>query len=300
MIERKRKTYSVIFWILLFIFVATFTVIGCCFLSNQDTADVSYEHEESASLSPELTDEKPEKIDLSGIVEDWVSSVGGEKSVLIYDLDRDEIAADYNIEKEYNTASLYKLFVAYEGYRRIENGEWQADEVAGYTGYTISECLDLSIRESHSPCAETIWAKIGHENLDEIINEDFKIYNSNISNLTSNAEDIAKMMKIFYEHPDIKDDELIAQIKDSFLNQPTTTYNWRQGLPSGFDLANVYNKVGWDYNQDGGYWEVYHDAAIVEFPEKNRHFIVVVMTNRIPFKQIRNLGELLEEAINKY
>lgn len=300
MIERKRKTYSIIFWILLFIFVATFTVIGCCFLSNKDTADVSYEHEESASLSPELTDEKPEKIDLSGIVEDWVSSVGGEKSVLIYDLDRDEIVADYNIEKEYNTASLYKLFVVYEGYRRIENGEWQADEVAGYTGYTISECLDLSIRESHSPCAETIWAKIGHENLDKIINEDFKIYNSNISNLTSNVEDIAKMMKIFYEHPDIKDDELIAQIKDSFLNQPTTTYNWRQGLPSGFNLANVYNKVGWDYNQDGGYWEVYHDAAIVEFPEKNRHFIVVVMTNRIPFKQIRNLGELLEEAINTY
>jgi hypothetical protein len=83
---------------------------------------------------------------------------------------------------------------------------------------------------------------------------------------------------------------------DSFLNQPITTYNWRQGLPSGFSRARVYNKVGWDYNPNGGYWNIYHDAAIVEFPEENRHFIVVVMTNRVPFQKIKEFGMLLENA----
>ena len=92
------------------------------------------------------------------------------------------------------------------------------------------------------------------------------------------------------------DGGLIAQIKDSFLNQPATTYNWRQGLPSGFSKANVYNKVGWAYNADGGYWNIYHDAAIVEFPESNRHFIVVVMTNQVPFEAIRTLGTKIEET----
>ena len=76
--------------------------------------------------------------------------------------------------------------------------------------------------------------------------------------------------------------------------QPITTYNWRQGLPSGFSKANVYNKVGWDYNPDGGYWNIYHDAAIVEFPETNRHFIVVVMSNKVPFSKITNLGKQIE------
>ena len=102
-------------------------------------------------------------------------------------------------------------------------------------------------------------------------------------------------MKLFYEHKYITDETLLNQIKDSFLNQPATTYNWRQGLPSGFTKANVYNKVGWDFNPDGNYWNIYHDAAIVEFPESNRHYIVVVMSNRLPFQQIRTLGTNIEK-----
>lgn len=259
------------------------------------------EIEESAYVSSENTEVKPEKIDFQPVVNEWVKSVGGTKSVLIYDLDRDEVAGSYNTEENYNTASLYKLFVVYEGYRRLESGEWQANEPAGNTGHTVLECLDLAIRESYSPCAETLWARIGHSELDEIIKKDFGIVNSDISTLTSNPEDIQKMMKLFYEHPDIKDETLVARMKDSFLNQPKTTYDWRQGLPSGFsDEVNVYNKVGWAFNADGNYWDIYHDAAIIEFPEKDRHFIVVAMTNKVPYQQIRKLGTIIETEFNKY
>ena len=223
-----------------------------------------------------------------------MAGVGGNKSVLIYDLKRDEVVGSYNTKESYNTASLYKLFVVYEGYRRVQSGEWKTDDQAGATGYTIAKCLDLAIRESHSPCAETLLGYIGYEELDRIMQMEFGITDSDISHLVSNPEDIMKMMKIFYEHKDITDEGLVAQMKDSFLNQPTTTYNWRQGLPSGFKKANVYNKVGWDYNPDGGYWNVYHDAAIVEFPESDRHLIVVVMTNRVPYQKISQLGSMIE------
>ena len=121
----------------------------------------------------------------------------------------------------------------------------------------------------------------------------FGIVNSNISGLLSNVNDILAIMKLFYNHPDFDREDLIATMKDSFLNQPPTTYNWRQGLPSGFTRANVYNKVGWDYNPNG-YWNIYHDTAIIEFPEQDRHFIVVVMTNRVPFQKIREFGTNFE------
>ena len=304
-IRRRRKNYSWLFLVLLTIFAATFTIILYLMFfystKSQAESDIGNTNEESASQSSENTEVKPEKIDFQPVVDAWVKTVGGNKSVLIYDLDRDEIVGEYNTEETYNTASLYKLFVVYEGYRRLESGEWQASAKAGATGYTILECLDLAIRESYSPCAETLHKMIGYNELEKIVEEDFAIHNTDVEDLSSNAEDITEMMKLFYEHPDIKNDALVAQMQDSFLNQPETTYDWRQGLPSGFsDKVNVYNKVGWSYNEEEGVWDVYHDAAIVEFPEKNRHFIIVVMTNKVPFQQIRKLGTMIEAEFNKY
>lgn len=256
--------------------------------------DDSSQVEETVGVPPEVIEPLPYKIDFQPVIDEWVSATSGNKSVLIYDLERDEVVGEYGRNDSYNTASLYKLFVVYEGYRRVDKGEWDANAIAGTTGKTILECLDLSIRESYSPCAETLWKMIGQDNLDTIIKDDFGINNSDISHLISNPEDISKMMQLFYSHSDIKDESLISRMKDSFLNQPSTTYNWRQGLPSGFTKANVFNKVGWDYNPDKRYWNIYHDAAIVEFPESNRHFVVVVMTNYVPFAKIKQLGTMIE------
>ena len=271
---------------------------------NDNTSIIDTEPIETDSSIPE---DKPDSIDLQPIIDEWASAIGGNRSVLIYDLDRDEVSASYDSTESYETASLYKLFVVYEGYRRLQNGEWDSDDSAGTTGHTIIECLDLAIRESNSLCAETIWKMIGHDELDEIIRNDYGIITSDISHLVSNPEDVAKMLQIYYKHEDITDQDLLSRMWDSFLNQPVTEYDWRQGLPSGFNTATVYNKVGWEFNPDGRYWEIYHDAAIIEFPESlddmgnsirpSRHLIVVVMTNHVPYQRIRELGERIEAAI---
>lgn len=302
-VEKNNKVDKLIFFSLLSIFVMTFTIVFCLFilgLFNSDTSKIEQIEEiieeEIEAEQPEEVEEKVKEIDFQNIIDEWAATSNGNKSVLIYDLDLDKLVGSYNIEEEYNTASLYKLFVVYEGYRRIQNGEWDKDESVGWTGYTRLECLDLAIRESYSPCAESLWNEIGHDELDEIIMNDFEITNSYISGLSSNANDILKIMRLFYTHPDFSDEILVGQMKDSFLNQPITTYDWRQGLPSGFsDRTLVYNKVGWDYNPDGKYWNIYHDVAIVEFPEEDRHYIVVVMTNRVSNRKIAELGTLIEE-----
>lgn len=284
---------------LLFVFMFASAFIAAIMVKDMPSNPIEPDPGENISNStePEPTPPEPilpDKIDFQNIIDNWVSTVSGSKSVLIYDLDREELVGDYNPDENYNTASLYKLFVVYDGYMKIQNGEWSADAPAGRTGHTILECLDLAIRESNSSCAETLWSMIGRDNLEEVISSHYNITNSDIKSLISNPNDILKMMRIFYEHKDITDETLIARMKDSFLVQPTTTYNWRQGLPSGFARANVYNKVGWDYNPDGRYWNIYHDTAIVEFPEDGRHYIVVVMTNKVPFQKITELGRQIE------
>ena len=109
---------------------------------------------------PSEDNPKPNKIDLQPIVDNWANTTGGTKSVLIYDLDRAETVGQYNTEQNLNTASLYKLFVVYEGYRRVQNGVWNREDRANYLGETIIECLDLAIRESNSTCAEPLDSNI--------------------------------------------------------------------------------------------------------------------------------------------
>ena len=174
---------------------------------NDNTSIIDTEPIETDSSIPE---DKPDSIDLQPIIDEWASAIGGNRSVLIYDLDRDEVSASYDSTESYETASLYKLFVVYEGYRRLQNGEWDSDDSAGTTGHTIIECLDLAIRESNSLCAETIWKMIGHDELDEIIRNDYGIITSDISHLVSNPEDVAKMLQIYYKHEDITDQDLLS------------------------------------------------------------------------------------------
>ena len=284
------------------VFATTILVLGVLFLTQRPSGDgasdineITASAEEDEGID-EVAKTEVQSVDFQAVVEDWVSSVGGSKSIMIYDLDKNELVGEYNSEEDYNTASLYKLFVVYEGYRRVESGVWPKDEYLAATGQTILECLDLAIRESDSTCAEALWGMIGHEELDRIIRDDYKITSSDISSLISNPRDILKMMQLFYQHADVTDPTLIERMQDSFLNQPVTTYDWRQGLPSGFSVAKVYNKVGWDYDLDGNHWNLYHDAAIVEFPEADRHFAVVAMTNFISPHQIKRLGTMIEES----
>ena len=294
--------------------------------------------DQSAEISPVITEvdeektEEPEKtlpvaVAFQPVVDEWVSSAGGNKGVVIYDIDREEVVAEYNSDEEFQLASVYKLFVVYEGYRKVARGEWKLDDKADYLGRTVGECLDAAIRSSDSTCAETLWAMMGVGELVEAVNNDYGIAVGD-SIMQATPRQVMQMMLRFYEHPDFgvaetsssnmdrvvedtrtgdagsgKDaNAMISQMWDSFLNQPVTEYNWRQGLPSGFsEEVRVYNKVGWQWDEDEetgvGSWFIYNDAAIVEFPEINRRFIVVALTNGVGFRKIAELGSMIEEKV---
>ena len=123
--------------------------------------------------------------------------------------------------------------------------------------------------------------------------EDFGLSDVNVGSFTATPREVMWMMLEYYQHSEIMNDDLAVAMMDSFLNQPKTIYDWRQGLPSGFsDAVRVYNKVGWEY--DEGKWLIYNDAAIVSFTDVGRDFVVVVMTSGVDYKQIVRFGRDLE------
>lgn len=272
----------------------------------------------TATEEPEPEPTVPDKIDLQLTLNQWVTTqTAANSGVVIYDLDNNDVVARHNEDKKFRIESIYKMFVAYEGYYRIDHDIWKGTDKAlnwnSYDGspYTISLCLDHMIRYSFSSCAENIWQRIGQKKLQEIYDE--KGYkNTSITGITSTASDLTKLYQQYWAHTDLSEKSW-SSIKDSMLNQvaPKTagavyTSNWRQGLPSGFATAKVYDKVGW-LGDGNGHWIYYADAAFLEFPEvaKNRdgekklarHYIMIVLTQNTSNKELVKLGRKIEEAI---
>lgn len=245
----------------------------------------------------------PDFIDLQPVVDEWISTARYKQaSVAIYDLDNDRYAAFYNTDTAMRPASLYKLFYVYDGYKYIDAGVDDPAELyanlGGERGWTsVIDCLDLMISESNNICAEKMLAEDKRADRVAAWIQELGLTRTEPSGLMTSGADLVQVMKMYYYHPDWSDKSFAAW-QTSALNQKTATTDYRIGLPSGFDeQAIVYNKVGWANST--GYWEVYNDAAIIEFPNLKipRHYIVVIMTNSAGYSQIAEFGTMLEEAI---
>ena len=254
-------------------------------------------------------DEDDGKINLNPVIGAWMSSTmkDTKQAVAIYDLDNDKMVGELNINETFPMESLYKLPVVFEGYKRVDNGSLDGDaESAG--GHTVRQCLDLAIRESNSACAEDILAKLGGEaQMDAIVQRDWGLQKTSISNLETTADDMIRMLKRVFEHKDLSQTSW-KQLQDSMLNQPPVenqelcngACDFRQGLPAGFTQGTkVYDKVGWRLN--GTMWMSYNDTALLEFPDDNRNFAIVILTQLYASSdKISELGKLTEEAILAY
>ncbi|MBQ6510892.1 serine hydrolase [Candidatus Saccharibacteria bacterium] len=300
MVHQSSKPSKALVWLTAIFLLALTTISGIKIIlslndSNNQIENPSEQPEEPEEETPEpeeVINDTPAFIDLQAIVDSWASSLGSNAGVYIYDLDNDKEAAIYNSDTTFSTASVYKLFFVYEAYLRINQG---IDDPNAYfaDGKTRIECLDLIIRESYNPCADPLRAEMKYE-IDDIIANKFKIEDTINGALSASPKAVGDMLKIYYKHEGLSD-ELWGKIADSMLNQPATTYDWRQGLPKGFSAANVYNKVGWSY--DGERWTIYNDAAIVEFPDLDRHYIVVALTRNTSNRKLVELGQKIEQTI---
>ncbi len=297
--------------ILIFITAFAITLVGGVIIktfihhntsSEAETSTENTQNSPDANEEPDSTPIIPEFIDLQPTVDAWLATAPGNVGLMIYDLDNSQVAATYNADRVFNTASIYKLFFVYDGYRQIELELENTDDYfttandAFHSGpLTLGNCLDLMIRESYNTCADPMRSDTNRFTRAEALAAELNLQNTSSAGLYSSAADLTELMKLYWQHPDLSSEAWDA-IQDSMLNQPATTYNWRQGLPSGFDVAEVYDKVGWNYT--GNYWSIYNDATFIVFPEQNHHYIMVVLTENFPtYNPITNLGSMIEDAI---
>ena len=241
--------------------------------------------QQPAEKQPEEQKPQYKLVDVQSIIDNWGSKQSGDYSIVVYDLDKQTTVGEHQPDKIYFAASIYKIYVAYEGYLAAANGQYDLSEP--YLGSRDrGECLDAMIRASYSPCAEKLWVELGKQELTDKMH-DYGIKNTSLVAITTTAQDATTLLTRLYERSELPED-LTQKYLNSMLEQEDV---YRRGLPSGMPEATVYNKVGWNELKE------WHDTAIVELPN-NRHYVITIFTENVGMTNVRELGSQLYQALN--
>lgn len=218
---------------------------------------------------------------ISAALKNWVISHKGSYSIAVSNQDGKTLA-QYASEDQYFMASIYKLYVAYVAYQKVDTGEFKLDE-SYLDGWTRGKCLDEMIRTSHNACGEKMLAELGVELKTKLSGYGFSA--TSVAGFTTSAIDSNKILARIKTGNDLSESSK-AKLLDSMLGQ-----KYRQGLPAGFEGSKVYDKVGFRGSQE------YHDVGIVELPD-GRILFFSVLSDKAGSASIANLAQTIAASLN--
>ena len=218
---------------------------------------------------------------LSAVIKNYAESHPGTYGVKMVELSGARRNAEYNSNKQFTTASTYKLFVAYSILLRVERGELRWSD-ASYGGYDLSTCFDRMIELSNNECAIDLLKKVGYAG---VTNDAHAIGATSTSflgrdGIKSTAADEALLLSMLHTGQILNQqssrDKLIATMKRNV---------YVKGIPSGIPNAEVADKVGF---LDA----LLHDAAIVYSPKGT--YVLIILTDNASWANIAELTKEIE------
>lgn len=168
-------------------------------------------------------------------------------------------------DRVFESASLYKLFVANLIYRQIDNGQLSyASPAGGGTGSTVGSCLNLMITISDNGCGRALGSLIGWSNLTQATQAQGYAHTDLVGSiLRTTPRDVALLFQRLYAGSLLSSDSSSQFL--SLLKSQRVNNRLPQGLPAGTSFAH---KTG---DLDG----YLHDAGIVYGPKTD--YLVVMM-----------------------
>jgi len=244
------------------------------------TAQSSLATKASASITPSgpAITTAPKGSALDSLVKNFASPYDDDIGVVVIDTSTGS-KASANGDEQFVSASIYKLFVAYDTYKQIDNGTLTLHQKLGKsvevdeTGQTIAGCLNLMITISDNDCGIALgtlddWAKI-----DSLLKSEgytgTKLYNYSSPGIISGdkqttANDVAQLLDRLYNGTLLSESSTNAFI--ALLKAQTVNNRLPTGLPKGTVIAH----------KTGDLYGYLHDAGIIYGSNKN--MIVVLMT----------------------
>lgn len=209
---------------------------------------------------------------LSALMENFAKDHPGTYGVSMIELDGKKRRAEYNGDKQFVTASTYKLLVAYSVLKRIDSGarSWDSDQT----------CFNKMISLSDNACAESFLHAIG------------------VNALTSEANSIGLKNSTFMKgggpYTTANDQVLLLGMIATGQNFSSTNQQrlieamkknvYRKGIPAGVS-GTVADKVGF---MNG----LLHDSAIVYSPHGT--YVLSIMTEGSSWPVIADLAKQID------
>jgi beta-lactamase class A len=220
----------------------------------------------------------PTDTGLSALMKQYAEAHPGTFGISLVELSGQRRRAAFQDTKQFQTASTYKLFVAYSALKRVESNTWRwSDQISG--GRNLEKCFDDMIVRSDNPCAESMLQKIGFRPItDEAksLGLSATSFLGDVPKTTSN--DLATFLATLESGQMFSNDSrnrLIGAMKRNI---------YRQGIPAGAN-GQVADKVGF---LNG----LLHDAAIVYGPSGPA--VLCIMTDGSSWATIADLTKQIE------
>lgn len=229
------------------------------FTTSSATSATTTTAKRTSSATKEETAKTSSTAKLQTIVDSMSTSYGSNVAIVLDDLSTGG-SASVDADVQYVSASIYKLFVAYGIYRKIDTGEVSlTDSMSAYgTSSTVQECVSLMLTISDNTCGVALGQLYGWADLDSMLsaqgytgtqlnNYDDSGYLD--SDKLTTANDVATLLTRLYNGTLLSANSTSQFIE--LLKADQINYMLPSGLPSGTVCAH---KVGYlaDYQHDAG------------------------------------------------
>jgi beta-lactamase class A len=221
---------------------------------------------------------------LEPAVLDWIASQkGSEWSVAIQDLDNPNNSLFIDSDKQYYTASLYKLLITLPLVQKAPFENWQLRTLSSAGNQTYDKCVNRMLALSDNPCGEAVGFFVGWSRAEKSLkNAGLTRTALATSDLRTTAGDMSKFLE------GLANGKWFNQQTKEFILNSMANGKYRSGIPAGCEGCRVYNKIG-DLK---GYL---HDAAIVE--DGTSRYVLVVLSKGGSYKQIADLTHIISSQL---
>jgi len=225
---------------------------------------------------------------LNSLIESWANEQNDKYGVSVIEINGSTRTAGYQSEKQFATASTYKMFVAYMTLHNIEHGIYSL-KTRTMTGKNVGDCLTITIINSDNDCGKALGFLAGWVNITNnlrplgITNTDLNNYVGRDTDPTgekySTPDDEATLLQL------LSAGKLLSAQNTNLLLDLIKRQVHRERIPAGVPTGvAVANKPGWNDN-------VQNDMAIVYGPKST--YILVIMSDGNNPTPLANLSELI-------